>query len=388
MRYRIRHRTAYSYAEAVHESFNEVRLRPLSGETQNCLDFDLAIDPPATVITFRDFYGNIVHDFGVPYLHDHLTIEATSDVMTFALADQPLAGPPDGTPDHSPAIAAVATDPVLADEHAEFLIPSTYVAMESTSREIARALLAGEPAISAYGFLLEAGAYIRGHFAYQVGVTTVHSTVSDLIAGGSGVCQDFAHLLISLCRHAGLPARYVSGYLGDVSVSGASHAWAEAFVPPYGWLGFDATLGRPCTGRHVKIAVGRDYADVSVVRGTYRGQAEATLAVEVQGTIIDDGWGLAAARPVVEHARGEPVQYQTLGAMKQLQRLGAMTQSLGSMSQTMTLLPTGMPGRVEASDVPRQQPQQQQQRRPTMIQAGGDDLHSPNETVRAPCCSG
>ena len=306
MRYRISHRTAYSYAEAIHESFNEVRLRPMSGETQNCLDFDLAIDPPATVITFRDFYGNIVHDFGVPYLHDHLTIEATSDVMTFALADQPLAGPADGASDRSPSLAAVATDPVLADEHAEFLIPSTYVAMESTSRELARALLAADPTISAYAFLRGAGSYIRQHFTYQVGVTTVHSTVSDLIAGGSGVCQDFAHLLISLCRHAGLPARYVSGYLGDVSVSGASHAWAEAFVPPYGWLGLDATLGTPCTGRHVKIAVGRDYADVSVVRGTYRGQAEAMLEVEVRGTIIDDGWGLAAARPVVEHARGEP----------------------------------------------------------------------------------
>ncbi|MDP9372123.1 MAG: transglutaminase family protein, partial [Chloroflexota bacterium] len=87
MRYRITHRTAYRYASPAHESFNEVRLRPVSDETQNCLDFDLAIDPPATVITFRDYWGNAVHDFGVPYLHDHLTIEATSTVVTFAAAD-------------------------------------------------------------------------------------------------------------------------------------------------------------------------------------------------------------------------------------------------------------------------------------------------------------
>ena len=157
-----------------------------------------------------------------------------------------------------------------------------------------------------------------------------------MIAGGSGVCQDFAHLLLSLCRHAGLPARYVSGYLGDIAESGASHAWAEAFVPPYGWIGIDATLGTPCTGRHVKIAVGRDYADVAVVRGTYRGGGEATLTVEVHGTVRDGARALTTApMPGRDRTRGKLIQYQTVGAMSQLQRLGAMTQTLGTMTQTM-----------------------------------------------------
>ena len=362
MRYRITHHTAYSYASPAYESFNEVRLQPVSGETQNCLDFELTIDPPATVITFPDYYGNTVHNFGVPYLHDHLTIEATSTVVTFTAANEPLAGPRGTDPDRSRPLAALAADPLLADEWAEFLSPSTYVALESASGALAQALLAEEPGTTAYAFLRRAGAYIRERFTYRLGTTTVHSTVAEVIAGGSGVCQDYAHLLLSLCRHAGLPARYVSGYLGDVAESGASHAWVEAFVPEYGWVGIDPTLGAPCTGRHVKVATGRDYADVAVVRGTYRGGAEATLEVTVRGTILDDGQGLASAwGPGTERGRGKLIQYQTLGAMHQLQRLGAMTQTLGDMTQTIGVLPPDMPEQRDGSEVPRQQPQQQQQ---------------------------
>ncbi len=370
MRYRIAHRTAYRYASPAHESFNEVRLRPVSDEAQNCLEFDLTIDPPATVITFRDYYGNAVHDFGVPYLHDHLTIEATSTVVTFAAADEPLGGPRGGEPDRSPPLAALAADPLLADEWAEFLGPSTYVALEAASGELARALLAREPATSAYAFLRRAGADIRERLSYRIGATTVHSTVAEVLAGGSGVCQDFAHLLLSLCRHAGLPARYVSGYLGDVAESGASHAWVEAFIPPYGWVGLDPTVGSPCTGRHVKVAVGRDYADVAVVRGTYRGGADATLEVTVRSAILD---GARSLSPTVGaglggdgRGRGKLIQYQTLGALTQMQRLGAMTQmmqSMGTMTQTMGGMTQtlAMPAQRDEAEVPRQQPQQQQQ---------------------------
>ena len=361
MRFSLTHRTAYTYASPVHESFNEVRLQPVSGETQTCLDFDLTIDPPATVITFRDYYGNLVHDFGVPYLHDHLTVEATSDVITFAGADVPLAGPRGDEPDASPPLAHLAADPLLADEYAEFLSPSAYVALDDASADLARSLLATAPETTTLAFLHRASVYIRDHYTYQLGATNVHSTVADVIAGGSGVCQDFAHLLLSLCRYVGLPARYVSGYLGDITQSGASHAWAEAFVPPYGWVGMDATLGIPCTGRHVKIAVGRDYADVAVVRGTYRGGAEATMTVAVHGVVRDGSQGLTMARSAGrDRTRGKLIQYQTVGAMSQLQRLGAMTQTLGTMTQTLHAESGYLPGQSDETDVPRQQPQQQQ----------------------------
>ena len=366
MRYRITHKTAYRYAAPVHESFNEVRLQPGSTDTQTCLSFDLAIDPPATIITYQDYYGNAVQDFGVPYLHDHLTIEATSDVVTFARADQPLVGPHGDEPDRSPQLTALTADSDLRDEWAEFLIASNYVALERDSAELARMILAEDAATTAYDFLARAGAYIRSHFAYQVGATNVRTTVAELIAGGSGVCQDYAHLLIALCRHVGLPARYVSGYLGNVRESGASHAWTEAFIPPYGWIGLDPTIGSLCTGRHVRIGIGRDYADVSPLRGTYRGGGEATLDVMVRGELLDESNGAAIAHPSGdEWGRKRLIQYQTLGTAAQMQRLGAMTQSLGSMTQTMGtgVMGEGMGMRYQQDDpeIPRQQPQQQQQ---------------------------
>ena len=233
------------------------------------------------MISFRDYYGNAVHDFGVAYLHDRLVIEATSDVVTHAEADEPLAGPAEGEPDASPAIRELAGDEALADDLAEFLGPSAYVPLADGSAAVAEAVLAEDPEASALAFLTRAADHVRARLEFRVGATTVESSVAEVLAGGSGVCQDFAHVLISLCRHAGLPARYVSGYLGGVEVASASHAWVEAYVPPYGWLGVDATLGTPCTGRHVKLGVGRDYADVAVLRGTYQGGGHAELEVEV-----------------------------------------------------------------------------------------------------------
>ena len=174
-----------------------------------------------------------------------------------------------------------------------------------------------------------------------------------------------SHLLISICRHAGLPARYVSGYLGNVAESPASHAWTEVFVPPYGWIGMDPTAGEPVTGRHVKVAVGRDYADVSVVRGAYRGGAASSLEVSVQCEIIGDSRTLGWGAPL--RSRTGLIQYQTLGAMKQLQRLDAIAQSLGAMSQSagMSRQTIGgfpeLPALSVEGDAPRQQPQQQQQ---------------------------
>jgi transglutaminase-like putative cysteine protease len=362
MRYRISHQTAYTYGDPAYESFNEVRLHPVSDAAQVCLDFSLNIDPPTSVTAFRDFYGNSVHHFGVPYLHDHLTIEAVSEVVTFAAADQPASGPGNDEPDRSPPLANLVADPVIRDDHAEFLTPSSYVELDSASAEFANTLLAADPSISVYGFFRRTGAVVHDRLEYKIGATTVRSTVADVLAGGSGVCQDFAHLLIALCRHAGLPARYVSGYLGDITDSGASHAWAEAFIPPYGWVGLDPTAGLPCTGRHVKLAVGRDYADVAVVRGTYRGGGLAELDVVVHGAELDatpsvtTGHGIGNGRK-----RGELMQFQRIGSLKQFQRLGEMRQSMGSMSQTMGRSAFDTPPNLEAADAPRQQPQQQQQ---------------------------
>ena len=362
MRYRICHRTSYEYAKPVFESFNEVRLQPLACATQTLLDFDLVIQPPATVIAFRDYYGNAVHDFGVPYLHERLVIEATSDVVTHAAEDEPIGGPAEGEDDLSRSIAELRGDVALDDEFAEFLGPSSYIVLSDGTAALARTLLAEEPGASALAFLYRAVDHVRSSLEYRLGTTTVNSSVAEVLEGGSGVCQDFAHVLISLCRNVGLPARYVSGYLGGVESSTASHAWAEAYVPPYGWIGVDATIGARCTGKHVKVGIGRDYADVAVLSGTYQGGGAATLDVQVTCETLGGSDAMAQLRggsaPIARL-----VAIQNLGAMRQFQRGTVMTQAMGGLTQTLPLdaMPPPREQRSNGNDVPTEQPRQQQQ---------------------------
>src|SRR4029079_19604522 len=175
VRYRIRHRTRYRYESQVFESFNEVVMQPLAGGQQTLLDFDLLIEPPATVISFRDYYGNAVHDFGVAYLHDRLVIEATSDVVTHAEVEEPLAGPPEGAPDASPSIRELAGDDALADAFAKFLGTSDYAPLADESVAVAEAVLAEDPETSALAFLTRAADHVRARLEFRVGAPNSHT---------------------------------------------------------------------------------------------------------------------------------------------------------------------------------------------------------------------
>jgi transglutaminase-like putative cysteine protease len=367
VRYRICHRTGYGYGSPVFESFNQVRLQPLGCATQSVLDFDLRIDPPATVIAFRDYYGNSVHDFGVMYLHDTLVIEATSDVVTYAEADEPLLKELHSQPDASPTSSALAGNQVVQDEFAEFLGPSAYIVLGAETNAIAQQLLAEETASTVLRFLELATQEVRRRLEYRVGTTTVDSSVAEVLAGGAGVCQDFAHVLISICRHAGLPARYVSGYLGGVPIATASHAWVEAYVPPYGWVGVDATLGRHCTGQHVKTGVGRDYADVTVLRGTYQGGSRADLEVRVTCDTLGDDDRVSSLGGNRDDSPGRLMAIQNLGAIRRFHQEDIFTQTLGGMRQVLSDdLPLPPPrSQTHTNDnKPSQQPHQQQQQFP------------------------
>ena len=152
--------------------------------------------------------------------------------------------------------------------------------LSELSREI------GEPARDLVAWYMRAGYYLKGFFTYDKSATSVHTTVSESIRLRAGVCQDYAHVLIALCRINGIPARYASGYVfsgqGDSLLGAeASHAWCEAFLPPHGWIGYDPTNGRLLNEYFVKLAVGRDYRDVSPVRGVFKGVAESTMLVNV-----------------------------------------------------------------------------------------------------------
>jgi transglutaminase-like putative cysteine protease len=269
---RISHRTRFVYDEPAHDSHNELRLRPLENAEQRCLAFELKIDQPAAVLAYRDFFGNHAHSVSVSAPHRELTIVAQS-----------LVERPNRPARPSPEMMFrnfLAEDEAHIRDYCEFLNPSHYVPF---SKRLQNLFWMARPAetedVSVY--VARIVAWVRDQFDYQKARTHVHSSVDDILKSGSGVCQDFAHLTIGLLRLAGVPARYVSGYMAPaISATGeaalgeqASHAWLEAWLPNAGWTGFDPTHRYRTDERHVRVAVGRDYADVPPLKGMYRSHA-------------------------------------------------------------------------------------------------------------------
>ena len=284
-RYRLVHSTEFLYDGAVSESYNEVRLRPIDDDLQSCLSFRLVTSPPSRGASFRDSYGNWIHQFNILPDHRRLKIEAESVVLAH---DAPL--------QESVGASLAELDAQrgeLFEEYYDFVAPSAYVPY---LRELGEILQSAEFLSdgSVKGFVQSASDCIHQNFAYVKGATHVHSSVVDSLALKAGVCQDFAHLLIGVARMRGVPARYVSGYLVPGSAENsdskqeeviggqASHAWTEVFVPGSGWMALDPTLGKPVGLRHIRVAYGRDYGDVPPVRGVYKGRAGQQLSVDVR----------------------------------------------------------------------------------------------------------
>jgi transglutaminase-like putative cysteine protease len=269
------HRTTFVYAGQARDSFNEVRLRPVDSVSQACRSFALRLEPEATVRDYVDFHGNTVHYFDISAGHRRLIVEAESEVETSAeAARQPIPVVPSDSLAQSPEW----------EMQAEFCTDSHYVPLSPEIwREAQDALADGRSDV--WNEVTRIGAHVYRNFTYRPGVTGVSTLATDALALRSGVCQDFAHVMIGLCRSMRIPARYVSGYFlnirrrpGEIE---ASHAWMEAIVPGYGWAAYDPTHERQIDERYITVAVGRDYADIRPVSGTYRGAKTRELRVEV-----------------------------------------------------------------------------------------------------------
>ncbi len=275
MHLRLLHRTTFTYAGKAHDSFNEVRLRPVSDATQQCHDFKLRLTPGSISRGYDDFYGNTVHYFEIIDNHTKLIIEAASIVETTAL-------------DARPPIPRIGLDELERSGEremlAEFYNSSHYVPLEvELWREAQDALAEGRSDI--WSDVRRLGAHVYRRFAYKPKTTGVNTRATDVLKLRMGVCQDFAHVHLGLCRSVGIPARYVSGYFFNNTRRAreieASHAWIEAYVPGHGWAPWDPTHDRAADERYVKVAVGRDYADIRPVNGTYRGAPTRSLKVDV-----------------------------------------------------------------------------------------------------------
>jgi transglutaminase-like putative cysteine protease len=244
----------------------EVRLQPMEGGGQRCLDFQLELSHGVEASSYVDGYGNRVHYFNLVRPHTNLNVTSRSIVET-GLESEPE-----------------TAEEGLVEDFLRFRSPVTEV---EGIRELAKrhAITNAGSAEAVEAALDELTMSISREFTYDRTVTTVYSAVDEVLALRAGVCQDFAHLFIAAARAMGVPARYVSGYIHDPSVTGhavASHAWAEAFVPGRGWIGFDATHPVRTTEHHVRLAVGRDYTDAAPTRGVYVGSATGTMAIRVK----------------------------------------------------------------------------------------------------------
>jgi len=265
---RICHTTRFTYDSPAYQSHNEVRMRPMDGGQQQCLEFALEVSPSASVLEYRDYYGNEVCSFSVHSQHEALIITARSLVN--------CAGQEQGPWSSMSFEEFLAGDNARTQAQYDFLGPSPHVPFSERMRKffwITRPRRTDD--VGAY--VQQVVAFVRDQFSYEPGVTHAHSTVDEILSVGAGVCQDFAHLTIGVLRLAGIPSRYVSGYLApalDNSVESvgaqASHAWLEVQLPGAGWTGFDPTNGCQVDHRHIRVAIGRDYSDVPPMRGVYR----------------------------------------------------------------------------------------------------------------------
>ncbi len=284
IQYVVRHTNRFTYTVPISESMMEVRMQPRSDVRQRTLRFELTPQPRAKVFAYQDSWGNVVHHFDIPGRHSRLTIIADAVVEIAPANDLPECLPDRAWDDLDAAAATGEWWETL--QFSRFARETPLLAALAAEIHWQRE---GDPLT-----LLRRLNYALFHeFTYAPRTTHVDSPIDDALKARAGVCQDLAHIMIALARRIGIPCRYVSGYLSprrdgrDRSLEGATHAWAEAFLPTLGWVGFDPTNDVLAGERHIRVAVGRDYADVPPTRGVFRGESGSELGVLVTISLPD-----------------------------------------------------------------------------------------------------
>jgi transglutaminase-like putative cysteine protease len=283
MTYSVRHSTTFCYEPAVGESVMEVRTQPRNDVRQRCLTFALDVRPRANVMLYRDFFGNAVHHFDIPGRHKEIEVTAHAIVEVSPRTDL------DGAAGSN---WEDLDQRVSEGDYWEMLVPSQFAAPTELLARLKLELKLERRGMP-FALLQELNARLYELFDYAPNTTNVNSPIDDALLAKRGVCQDFAHIMIALVRSLNIPCRYVSGYLfhadkgKDRSPAGATHAWVEAYLGELGWVAFDPTNNLLGCERHIRVAVGRDYADVPPTRGVHRGEAESELRVSVLVTEVD-----------------------------------------------------------------------------------------------------
>jgi len=264
MRVIVHHRTEYRYSQPLLQSVQYLRLTPRSGTSQTVNRWKIAC-PGGDLTEWADHYGNICHTLVIARPTQSVVIEVAGDVRTVDTNGII----PSGTTSLPFEVYLRETDYTRPDRLLGEFVAKYRPAIEKETIAGLHDLMLG----------------VRDAVAYEKNSSTVHTTAAETLAAGRGVCQDHAHLFIAVCRQLGVPARYVSGYLGrgeGTQQTTASHAWAEALVPDLGWVSFDCANGISATEAYVRVAVGLDYADAGPARGVRTGGGAEELDVKVQ----------------------------------------------------------------------------------------------------------
>ena len=293
MKYRVVHQTAYDYPQAVTLCHNEAHLRPRDFDRQRCLSHRVEIQPaPLTQSERVDFFGNPVYYFAIEEPHTRLLVTATSEVQLDLGGRQ---GHLHASSTWEEAAARVRVETTEANlEARQYLVDSPLVTATPQIKSYAAASLGpGRSLVDAVHDLMTR---IHTDFAYDPGFTSVATPLSVVFKHRRGVCQDFAHLSIACLRSHGLPARYASGYIQTLPAPGqeklqgadASHAWFSVYEPEAGWLDYDPTNNQVPMDQHITTAWGRDYGDITPLKGVIFGGGKShTAKVAVDVSVLE-----------------------------------------------------------------------------------------------------
>jgi transglutaminase-like putative cysteine protease len=282
--YSLKHITRYTYATEVIDCANQVMLYPLEDERlkvthhEVCVSHDSPNRQPTAIDTYTDCFGNTVGVFTVLHPHTVMVIDSTADLNT-----SPILFPMDEEPADQQweDLRSRQYDPSIID----FLVQEDFLSLPELRTALEQIVNKAEKPLKNALVLSE---YVYEHFEYKPGATNVETPAEEIWKLKAGVCQDFAHILLVMLRVVGIPARYVSGYVcpkkeeeEEVRGTGATHAWVEAYIPFYGWLGLDPTNNCIVNDGHIRMAIGRNFHDCTPVKGTYKGLGTHKLAVSV-----------------------------------------------------------------------------------------------------------
>ncbi|MBS1596839.1 MAG: transglutaminase family protein [Bacteroidetes bacterium] len=280
-RFKIHHITKYTYEAPVRDSANQIILFPIRDEYQDVVKQEIHISNEPEIETYKDYYGNEIGSFMYAEPHTEMLIDSKVEVITRVRPSPKDSMPAD---EQWKQMKALRFQVPFID----FLNQEQFSSLQDVVRVLEEQQCKNCTPLEA---TKKMAAFVFSNFKYIKGITDVETTLDEVWKLKAGVCQDFAHMLLVMLRITNIPARYVSGYVcpnkNDMRGEGATHAWVEAYIPFYGWLGIDPTNNCLANDLHVRLAVGRNFSDCSPVKGTFKGISGQQLEVGVSVTYED-----------------------------------------------------------------------------------------------------